>query len=75
MNPTAGLDNVVAQDGSLLAEPANKATMAANGTGEDHQGEGLKIYDDVDIRSPRANQTSNSQIDRLDEQEENERII
>ena len=75
MNPTAGLDNVVAQDGSLLADPANKAQMAAaNGTGED-QGEGLKIYDDVDIRSPRANQTSNSQIDRLDEQEENERII
>ena len=60
MNPS-GLD-VVASDSLLAADPIKVVTSVEAGD----QGDGLKVYDDVDIRSPRADQTSNSQIDKLD---------
>ena len=59
MNPS-GLE-IVASDSLLAADPIKVAQPGEGG----EQGDGLKVYDDVDIRSPRADQTANSQIDKL----------
>ena len=63
LNPQ-GLD-VVAVDSLLVAgDPKNNGLSKEVIDGEPTDGQ--KIYDDVDIRSPRADHNENSHIDKLD---------
>lgn len=59
MSPTK-LDDV-ATDSILAEEPVKVVTKV------DDQADGLKVYEDIDIRSPRADHSSNRHIDKLDQ--------
>ena len=63
MNPS-NLDDVAADNLLEAADPNNNGLLKEALEGE--PADGLKVYDDVDIKSPRADHNSNSHIDKLD---------